>query len=54
MLEGTISAIIMRTETNCIESISCGIKWVGVFEGSTPAMIRGGGTQTNSNESVVG
>jgi len=41
MFEGMISVIIMRTETNCIQSISCGMKWVGVFEGSTPAMIRG-------------
>jgi len=41
MFEGTISAIIMRTETNCIESVSWGMKWVSALEGTTPAMIRG-------------
>jgi len=46
MFEGTISAIIMRTETNHIESISCGMKHVGLFEGTTPARIRGGLRQT--------
>jgi hypothetical protein len=49
MFEGTISAIIMRTETNYIESKSCGMKWVDVLEGTTPATIR---RNSNSNESV--
>jgi hypothetical protein len=40
MFEGTTSAIIIRTVINCTESMSCEMKWVGVFEGTTPAMIR--------------
>ena len=31
MFDGTISAIIMRTETNCIESVSCEMKQIHVW-----------------------